>query len=126
MKISMAVVLIAALVPLSAAAQSASPAPEPYRPGLGDLMTMTVQPRHIKLLLAGHDQNCPYAKYELHQLQEAFERSVKVWPRFRGLPLGSQLPIDLLHAVEMAVQDGSGENRDDSVSHFGTLFLSRA
>ena len=49
MKISIAVVLIAALVPLSAAAQSAPPAPEPYRPGLGDLMTMTVQPRHIKL-----------------------------------------------------------------------------
>jgi len=91
MKISMAVVLIAALVPLSAAAQSASPAPEPYRPGLGDLMTMTVQPRHIKLLLAGHEQNWPYAKYELHQLQEAFERSVKVWPRFRGLPLGGMI-----------------------------------
>ena len=66
-------------------------APEPYRPGLGDLMTMTVQPRHIKLLLAGHDQNWPYAKYELHQLQEAFERSVKVWPRFRGLPLGGMI-----------------------------------
>jgi hypothetical protein len=65
--------------------------PEPYRPGLGDLMTMTVQPRHIKLLLAGHEQNWPYAKYELHQLQEAFERSVKVWPRFRGLPLGGMI-----------------------------------
>jgi hypothetical protein len=65
--------------------------PEPYRPGLGDLMTMTVQPRHIKLLLAGHEQNWPYAKYELHQLQEAFERSVKVWPRFKGLPLGGMV-----------------------------------
>jgi hypothetical protein len=65
--------------------------PEPYRPGLGDLMTMTVQPRHIKLLLAGHEQNWPYAKYELHQLQEAFERSVKVWPRFKGLPLGGMI-----------------------------------
>jgi hypothetical protein len=91
MKISMAVVLIAALVPLSAAAQSASPAPEPYRPGLGDLMTMTVQPRHIKLLLAGHEQNWPYAKYELKELQEAFERAVRVWPRFRGLPMGGMI-----------------------------------
>ena len=60
MKSSLAVALIAALVPLAAAAQSAPPS-EPYRPGLGDLMTMTVQPRHIKLLLAGHEQNWPYA-----------------------------------------------------------------
>ena len=41
MRASIAVVLFAALIPLPAAAQSAPP-PEPYRPGLGDLMTMTV------------------------------------------------------------------------------------
>jgi mono/diheme cytochrome c family protein len=91
MKISMAVVLLVVLVPLSAASQSAPPPPEPYRPGLGDLMTMTVQPRHIKLLLAGHEQNWPYAKYELKELQEAFERAVRVWPRFRGLPMGGMI-----------------------------------
>ena len=88
MKISIAVVLIVALVPLSAAAQSAPPAPEPYRPGLGDLMTMTVQPRHIKLLLAGHEQNWPYAKYELKELNEAFERVARAVPRYKGLPMG--------------------------------------
>jgi hypothetical protein len=75
---------------LLASAQS-PPAPEPYRPGLGDLMTMTVQPRHIKLLLAGHEQNWVYAKYELHELQEAFDRAVRVWPRFKGLPLGGMV-----------------------------------
>src|SRR5712671_2939876 len=91
MKISIAAVLIAALVPLLAAAQSAPPAPDPYRPGLGDLMTMTVQPRHIKLLLAGHEQNWPYAKYELHELQEAFDRAVRVWPRYKGLPIGGMV-----------------------------------
>ena len=82
--------LIAALVPLSAAAQSAPP-PEPYRPGLGDLMTMTVQPRHIKILLAGHELNWVYAKYELHELQEAFDRAVQVWPRYKGLPMGGMV-----------------------------------
>ena len=91
MKISIAVVLIAALVPLSAAAQSAPPAPEPYRPGLGDLMTMTVQPRHIKLLLAGHEQNWPYAKYELKELNEAFERVARAVPRYKGLPMGGMI-----------------------------------
>jgi hypothetical protein len=102
MRVSIAVVLIAVLVPLSAAAQSAPPAPEPFRPGLGDLMTMTVQPRHIKLLLAGHEQNWPYAKYELKELQEAFERIARAVPRYRGLPMGGMIdaiakgPIDEL------------------------------
>ena len=88
MRVLIVAVLIATLMPVSAGAQSA---PEPYRPGLGDLMTMTVQPRHIKLLLAGHELNWPLAKYELKELQESFERAVKVWPRFRGLPMGGMI-----------------------------------
>jgi hypothetical protein len=87
MRASIAVVLVTVLAPFSAAAQSAPP-PEPYRPGLGDLMTMTVQPRHIKLLLAGHELNWPYAKYELKELQEAFDRVARAVPRYRGLPMG--------------------------------------
>jgi hypothetical protein len=77
---------------LVAAAQTAPPAqPQVYRPGLGDLMTMTVQPRHIKLALAGKEKNWPYAKYELHELQEAFDRVVRVWPKFKGLPLDGMM-----------------------------------
>lgn len=93
---------------LVAMAQNApATAPQPYRPGLGDLMTMTVQPRHIKLLLGGHEQNWAYAKYELHELQEAFDRVVRAWPRYKGLPLGGMVdaiakgPIDeLAKAIE--------------------------
>ena len=58
--------------------QSAGPA---YRPGLGDLMTTTVQPRHIKLALAGREKNWVYA--ELHQLDEAFDRLSIMWPQWR-------------------------------------------
>jgi hypothetical protein len=57
--------------------------PQAYRPGLGDLMTMTVQPRHTKLGLAGQDKNWAYAAYELHELEEAFERAALVWPTYR-------------------------------------------
>ena len=59
------------------------PAPQAYRPGLGDLMTMTVQPRHTKLGLAGQEKNWAYAAYELHELEEAFERAARVWPIYR-------------------------------------------
>jgi hypothetical protein len=61
--------------------------PSVYRPGLGDLMTMTVQPRHIKLALAGREKNWVYAAYELHELQEAFERVAHVWPVWRSVPI---------------------------------------
>jgi hypothetical protein len=90
MRIWVAMIAAALAVP-AALAQGAPPAPEPYRPGLGDLMTMTVQPRHIKLRLAGSAQNWVYAKYELHELQEAFDRAVRVWPRYKGLPLGGMI-----------------------------------
>jgi hypothetical protein len=49
-------------------------------------MTMTVQPRHTKLGLAGREGNWPYAAYELHELQEAFDRAVAMWPKWRTLP----------------------------------------
>jgi hypothetical protein len=37
--------------------------PPAYRPGLGDLMSMTVQPRHIKLGLAVLEKNWSFAAY---------------------------------------------------------------
>jgi hypothetical protein len=54
-----------------------------YRPGLGDLMTMTVQPRHTKLGLAGQERNWAYAAYTLHELEESFERVAQIWPMHR-------------------------------------------
>lgn len=69
----------------NAQAPAGSPAvtPQPYRPGLGDLMTMTVQPRHTKLGLAGLEKNWVFAAYELHELEESFERAARVWPIYR-------------------------------------------
>ena len=46
-------------------------------------MTMTVQPRHTKLGLAGQEKNWVYAAYELHELEESFERVARVWPTYR-------------------------------------------
>lgn len=62
-----------------------------YQPGLGDLMTMTVQPRHIKLALAGREQNWAYAAYELHELDEAFGRAARAWPQWQSMPITEML-----------------------------------
>lgn len=74
----------AVLVPLAGAGQT-PPTPTPYRPGLGDLMTMTVQPRHLKVGLASQQRNWTYAAYEVHELEEALERVAKTWPRWRDV-----------------------------------------
>jgi hypothetical protein len=69
-------------VPVFVAAQTPEtpPGPPSYRPGLGDLMTTTVQPRHTKLAFAGHEKNWVYAAYELHEIEEAFDRLSIQWP----------------------------------------------
>ena len=92
-----------ALVTLAAAAQTPSSSP-PYRPGLGDLMTATVQPRHVKLALAGREQNWTYAAYELHELQEAFERAARAWPQWRKVPIADMVGAVISGPMKEAAQ----------------------
>jgi len=54
-----------------------------YHPSMGDLMTMAIQPRHIKLHLAGAQQNWSYAGYELGELRNAFARIARTIPTYR-------------------------------------------
>ena len=68
--------------PVFVAAQTPE-GPPAYRPGLGVLMTTTVQPRHTKLGFAGREKNWDYAAYELHELEEAFDRLSIQWPQWQ-------------------------------------------
>src|SRR5579862_1107404 len=61
--------------------------PAPYHPGLGELMTAFVQPRHNKLGLAGAAQNWAYAAYELGELRETFEDVAKLVPKHGKLAI---------------------------------------
>jgi hypothetical protein len=88
----------AALVPLTLGAQAPSDnGPPPYRPSLADLMSGTVQPRHVKLAFAGREKNWVFAAYELKQLSDAFDHVSTQWPQWR------QQQIVLL--VETIVRD---------------------
>lgn len=86
--------LVAALLILSGAtpAWTQTP-PAAYRPGLGDLMAETIQPRHIKLALAGREKNWPLAAFELGQLEEAFDRVAKTWPTWRSISIGDMVEV---------------------------------
>jgi hypothetical protein len=101
------------------AQQTASPPPAP-RPAaapppsavpvvmtMGDLMNTLVQPRHLKLGLAGQAQNWPLARYALEQLRAAFANIVSAKPKFAGMPVGDLVDLALsqpLNAVETAIK----------------------
>jgi len=88
----LSLILLPALIGL-AAAQTPPATPPPLRLGLGDLMTMLVQPRHTKLGLGGQARNWDYTAYELHELEEAFERSERAWPRYRTFSITELLGV---------------------------------
>jgi hypothetical protein len=72
-----AVVAVAMSVTLANAQNAAKPAdqgaaPEPYEPGLGEIMALQ-QMRHIKLWYAGSAGNWPLADYEIGELNEGFD-----------------------------------------------------
>lgn len=56
-----------------------------YQPSMSDLMNIGVQPRHIKLWMAGKEQNWVYAAYELGELRGAFTRVGRTQPTYRAL-----------------------------------------
>jgi hypothetical protein len=95
--------------------------PQAYRPGVGDLMTATIQPRHAKIMLAGREANWPLATYELHQLQEALDRVVQTWPRWKGLPLGGM--VEAVEKGPMAAVAEAIDAKDNAqfVKAFGQL-----
>jgi hypothetical protein len=99
----------AALLPLTVGAQAPSDnAPPPYRPSLADLMTTTVQPRHVKLAFAGREKNWAFAAYELKQLSDSFDRLSVQWPQWRQqrmVELVETIVRDPLFDLDIAIKD---------------------
>ena len=111
---------VVALVFIATSATAQAPAPS-YRPGLGDLMTATVQPRHIKLGLAGREKNWTYAAYELHELQEAFERAASVWPKWRGVPIAEMIPFNTKDPIAAIAQAIKAKDADKFTASYKQL-----
>lgn len=54
-----------------------------FKPAMDDLMTMLIQPRHIKLYYAGQAQNWTLAAFELNELGAALRRIGQTIPKYR-------------------------------------------
>jgi hypothetical protein len=72
--------IVAIAIATTLAAPTLAAAQRQHAAALGDLMTAFVQPRHIKLGLAGNEQNWRYAAYELDQLRETLADVAEILP----------------------------------------------
>ena len=78
-----------------------------FKPGLDDLMTMMVQPRHIKLLAAAQQKNWELAAFQLNELKASFRRIGQYIPTYRTLPMDSSVASIItpkIDAVDAAIK----------------------
>jgi hypothetical protein len=103
------IVAIAVATALAVATLAAAQRQHPA--ALGDLMTAFVQPRHIKLGLAGKERNWPYAAYELDQLRETLADVAEILPKYRDLSIPDMIESTVkapLAALSGAIQAKDG------------------
>ena len=99
--------LLSTLLAPGAARADDPPAGGAFRFGLGDHMTVLIQPRHLKVGLAGRERNWEYLKYGIHELEEALEHAAKAVPKWRDLDIAgliegaTKAPIE---AIEAAIE----------------------
>src|SRR5262249_59326228 len=99
--------MAALIVSTTLAAPSLGTAQQPRPAAMGDLMTAFVQPRHVKLGLAGSRKNWPYAGYELDQLRETFVDVAAIMPKYRDLSIPDMIDSTVkkpLAVVEQAIK----------------------
>jgi len=68
----------------SGSSEAKASAPPAYRPVTSDLMNAVIQPRHIKLWLAGKRGDWEYAEYERHNIGGALARIATAIPVYKG------------------------------------------
>jgi hypothetical protein len=78
-----------------------------FRPAMDDLMTMLVQPRHIKLYYAGQAKNWTLAGFELNELRGALARIGRTIPTYRKIGVDEAVAAifaEKIKAVDAAIK----------------------
>jgi hypothetical protein len=111
--VSMAVVAVAQNP--ESAPGNAAPAARPgggltileFKPAMDDLMTMLVQPRHLKLYYAGQAKNWMLAGFELNELRGALARIGRTIPTYRNIGVDTAVAsifADQIKSVDAAIK----------------------
>ncbi len=114
-------VVFALSAPFAGKAQTTTPnAPAPaapggglvildFKPAMDDLMTMLIQPRHIKLYYAGMAKNWKLAGFELDELRAALARIGRTIPTYRKMGVDmtvASIFTERLQTVDAAIKSG--------------------
>jgi hypothetical protein len=81
-----------------------------FKPLMDDLMTMLIQPRHIKLYYAAQAKNWTLAAFELNELQTAFQRVGQTIPKYLNFSVDATINsiiLDKMKAVNGAIKAGN-------------------
>ena len=113
------IVLIAVAAAL--AAPSLATAQRQHAAALGDLMTAFVQPRHIKIGLAGAERNWPYAAYELDQLRETLADVAEILPNYRDLSIPDMITTTVKEPLAELDRAIKAEDSNQFAAAYGRL-----
>jgi len=114
---AIAIVISSSLALAASATGIAQSAPAPggglqvldFKPGFDDLMTMLVQPRHIKLYAAGQQKNWELAGFQLNELRASLRRIGQTIPTYRTYPVDSSVAsifAPRMQAMDAAIKSG--------------------
>jgi hypothetical protein len=119
--LAMTLIFVTAIPTLGqdAAPAPAAPTPPPTQKpfSFGDLMDTLVQPRHVKLALAGRAQNWVLAAYALHQLKDALGNVAASRPRFRSQAVPELMEAmtgEPIQALDQAIKAGDARQFADA------------
>ena len=92
-------------------AQAQNPGPglviQEFKPAMDDLMTMLIQPRHLKLYYAGEAKNWKLAEFQLRELRQALARIGRTIPNYRKIGVDAAVAsifTEKAVAVEAAIK----------------------
>lgn len=71
-----------------------------FKPAFDDLMTMLVQPRHIKLYAAGQQKNWQLAGFQLNEMRASLRRIGQTIPNYRTYKVDAAVASFFAPAVE--------------------------
>ena len=75
-----------------------------FKPGFDDLMTMIVQPRHLKLYYAGQEENWILARFQLNELRAAFGRIGDTIPDFGFFPVDDAVEATMSEPMDVLLE----------------------
>ena len=116
--INRSIILIAVAAAL--AVPSLATAQRQHAAALGDLMTAFVQPRHIKIGLAGAERNWPYAAYELDQLRETPDVA-EILPNYRDLSIPDMITTTVKEPLAELDRAIKAEDSNQFAAAYGRL-----